>query len=231
VGAGQDFRVRSDNGNLTVSTAVAADNIALVTGSELSISGQALGSDMFIDDDLIAGSNLVLLSNGNIFKNSGSTITAPSIGLGAAGRIGSIEGAFDFNAELLALNAGESFLAPSTPPDDVPSVTSAGVTVNAQGAVPDPDPDPDPDPGPGPEPTPDPDPVTNPVPEVITIPDDKIVLFIDPSVLAQNNVDLVEEDIEELLEIEKLLSDLLDPQIPALGWWNDEDFLRRKFRR
>ena len=53
----------------------------------------------------------------------------------------------------------------------------------------------------------------------------------DPSVFAQNNVGLIDDELRTLLEIDILYDRLFDPTAIPIGWWNDDDFLKRKFRR
>lgn len=221
VGAGNEFRVRNDNGDLTISTAVQATDLAFVTGSSLAIPAQATGPGIFVNGNVTATGSLVFLSAGDLSLGTGGSVTADSLGLGAGGGIGTSGSTFAFSANNLAVNGPIDFLAPSSPPTDTPSVTSVGVTVNAQTTPP-------PSPEPEPEPEPDP-PITGEsvVVEVVLSPREEI----DSSVFAQDNVDLVEQTLSDILNETSILVDPLDPTAPLpLDWYNDEEFLRKKWR-
>ena len=52
-----------------------------------------------------------------------------------------------------------------------------------------------------------------------------------PAVLSQNNVELVEEALQEILTENPSVVYDEDPTERPKGWFNDEDILKRKFRR
>jgi filamentous hemagglutinin family protein len=218
LGAGQDLRVRVDNGDLTLSGDLTATDAAFVAGTALTIAAQTVGPDIFINSNVTTTQNLVFLSAGDIVMGVGPVLNAGGgLGLGAGGTIGP-NNPVVYNAPTLSLNPGNANVQASTTSTGVPFVTSVGVTVNAQANVP--------DPGPGPDPVPDPEFPTDDFPGT-EIRDDDIF----GSELAQDNVDLVDEDLAQMLEVQQLLDIDWDPTLPPVGWWDDDDFLRKKFRR
>ena len=129
VGASNDFRVRSDFNDLTVSTDINATNIALVTGTELDIAPQVSPADVILNNNINAtGGNLVIVATGDIVQNAG-TLSANQLGLGSPGAVGTTGSPISFTANDLALFSNTNNLNPTSPPNSVPSVTSVGVSV------------------------------------------------------------------------------------------------------
>ena len=219
LGADQDLRIRVDNGDLTLSNDITATNAAFVAGTDLTLNAQTTGPDIFINGNVNAGQNLVFLATGDIVSGTGALVQVPggSLGLGAGGQVGPTN-PVNINAANLALNPAGGNTQSTTTPNPVTSVTAVGVTVNAQSNNPTPDP------------TPGPQTVIVTVllnPSDINAPGE---LF-DPAVLAQNNVELVEQNLQQLLQLSALPGELTDPSWVPSGWWDDEDFMRKKFRR
>jgi hypothetical protein len=232
VGASNDFRVRSDFNDLTVSTDINATNIALVTGTELDIAPQVSPADVILNNNINAtGGNLVIVATGDIVQNAG-TLSANQLGLGSPGAVGTTGSPISFTANDLALFSNTNNLNPTSPPNSVPSVTSVGVSVFSGSPT---------TPPVTPPITPT-EPPTNPPPQV-PVPEGSVVVDVvlepfrgldeefDPSVFAQNNVGLIDDELRTLLEIDILYDRLFDPTAIPIGWWNDDDFLKRKFRR
>ena len=224
-GAVQDLRIRVDNGDLTLSNDLAATNAAFVAGTDLTINAQTTGPDIFINGNVTAGQNLVFLAPGDIVSGTGSQIqvtgTSGSLGLGAGGQVGPTN-PVNISVPNLALNPANGNIQAATTPTSVATVTAVGVTVNAQTT--------NPPPTPTPPPTPEPQTVTVTVllnPSGVNTAGD---LF-DPAVLAQNNVELVEQNLQQLLQLSALPGEFTDPSWVPTGWWDDEDFMRKKFRR
>ncbi|MCA9777826.1 MAG: filamentous hemagglutinin N-terminal domain-containing protein, partial [Candidatus Eremiobacteraeota bacterium] len=239
VGAANDFRVINEGDSLTVSTDINATNIGLATGTNTEIGAQALGGDIILNNSVIASQNLVILAGGtgNIIQNGG-ILQADKMGLGSNGTVGTPgNGIILLNTNELALFSLTNQLNPDPPPTPVAQVNSVGLTVN-QGTADPPPPDPDPDPDPNP------DPGTPTTPEV---PDGSIVVdvvleptgleqqfeeeIVDGNVFAQNNVTLVDEYVLELIYGDSYWDGIFDPTYIPGGWWDDDDFLKRKFRR
>ena len=162
---------------------------------------------------------------GDIVSGTGSQIqvtgTSGSLGLGAGGQVGPTN-PVNISVPNLALNPANGNIQAATTPTSVATVTAVGVTVNAQTT--------NPPPTPTPPPTPEPQTVTVTVllnPSGVNTAGD---LF-DPAVLAQNNVELVEQNLQQLLQLSALPGEFTDPSWVPTGWWDDEDFMRKKFRR
>ena len=213
VGAQDELRVRVDDGDLTVSTDLTATDLALVAGTTLDISPQTAAQDIFLNGNITAANNLVIIAAGEILQSAG-TLSASAIGLGAGGQIGTPTNPLSLNAGQFASNQLNPNVAFGTPPTQVSSVTSVGATVNAQ--------------------TVDPEVVTPPeevflengvVVGVVLYPDEEI----DGSVFAQDNVDLV-EDFLRTLDEDSVLDELTDPTGTILQWYEDDEFLRQKRR-
>ena len=215
VGAQNDFRVRVDNGDLTVSTDVTANDIALVGGSDLEIAPQTTAQDVFLAGNVSAANNLVVIAAGDIVPVSGS-LSANGIGLGAGGNIGTASNPVFLDASQLTLNKPGAHIQTGSTPTNVDSVTAAGATVNAQTVNPNEEID---------------DAVSDFPPGAIGV---EVVLFpqdtVAGSVFAQDNVDMVEDFLETLRDPEDILEDVLDPTSMPLDWYNDDDFLRQKWR-
>jgi filamentous hemagglutinin family protein len=258
VGAGGQFRVRVDNGDLRISTDIVANEAAFVAGTNLTVNAQTTGPDIFLDGNITTTGNLVLSSEGDIVQGTGSLTVGGggSLGLGArTGTIGTAANPIQINTPNLTLSNPNGEVQFTTPPTDVDSTTAVGVTINAQapggGGAATPNPDPT-DPTQPPDPTeptqppnPNPDQPTgpqNPGPtpefpdneerEVVMIPSEVRELEeTDPNIFAQDNVTLVEEDLEQVERLDNLLDELTDPTAIPLGWWNDDELLKKKFRR
>ena len=239
VGATDDFRVINNQNDLIVSTNINATNIGLATGTNTEIGAQTLGGDIILNNNVIASGNLVLLAggNGNIVRNSG-ILQANQMGLGSNGTVGTPgNGIILLNTNELALFAFTSQLNTDPAPTPVAQVSSVGLTVNQGTANP-------PPPPPPPDPDPDPDPEPNPNPPTPEVPDGSIVVevvleptgseqfeeIVDGTVFAQNNVGLVDDYVLELLNEDSYWNGIFDPTYVPSGWWDDDDFLRRKFR-
>ena len=240
VGATDDFRVINNQNDLVVSTDINATNIGLATGTNTEIGAQTLGGDIILNNSVVASGNLVLLAggNGNIVRNSG-ILQANQMGLGSNGTVGTPgNGIILLNTNELALFAFTSQLNTDPPPTSVAQVSSVGLTVNQGTANPPPPPDPDPDPDPDPGPNPNPNPPTPEVPdgsivvEVVLEPtgSEQFEEIVDGAVFAQNNVGLVDDYVLELINEDSYWNGIFDPTYVPGGWWDDDDFLRRKFR-
>ena len=224
-GAVGDLRIQAGTGNLTVSTDLTVGGeAALVTGADLEINPQFLPNSVFLNNSITSGQNLVILSNGDIVQNSG-LLTAPAIGLGANGSIGSVGSPINIQTSELALNPSTGQVFDADGFTEVQSVSAVGVTVN-QGAPP-----PPPDPEPPIEPVVPPVVPNEPTDPFIVDGSDLVIpeFEVFESSFAQNNPDLVESYLDEVLTDLEYLE--LDPTGIPLGWYNDDDFLNKKFRR
>lgn len=225
LGAGLDLRVRADNGDLTLTGDIVATDAAFVAGTDLTINAQTTSPDIFINGDVDTTQNMAFLAVGDIVPGAGSVLTVGptgALGLGAGGQIGAVNPVV-INTPNLALNPSTGNIQAATTPTPVATVTSVGVTVNAQTAPPN----------------------NNPPTQTVTVnvtlqpvvpdpPADPVIIpevLPEPQVLAQDNVDLVDSDIAQLLAVQDLIEDVLDPTAIPVGWWDDEDFMRKKFRR
>ena len=226
-GTGQDLRIQVDLGTLSIDSTIAAGgDAAFVTGAALTISPQGNPNSVVINGPMSAGNNLNIISQADIDYVSGS-VTAPNLGLGAAGTVGSPTAPVVIDTDNLALRPGPGNV------DDIPGgnsfnfvgrVDAVGTSVlsNIVG--------PGPGGGPGPVPPPTPPPTPAPAP-VATIPNPNPGGT--PSI-PQNNTDLVEDDLEDGeggFDPFREIGSVMDPSVPILGWWDDEDLLRKKFRR
>jgi filamentous hemagglutinin family protein len=205
VGAQNDFRVRVDNGDLTVSTDVSASDIALIGGTNLEISPQTTAQDVFLAGNVSATGSLVVIAAGDIIPVSG-TLSANAIGLGAGGNIGTAGNPVNLNANELAMNQPGGNVQTTGTPVSVASVTAAGATVNAQATS-----------------TPTDGTI---VVDVILYPSEEVP----GEVFAQDDPDMIEEFLEELRYPEDILEEVLDPTSIPVDWYNDDDFLQRKWR-
>lgn len=212
VGAQNELRVRVDEGDLTVSTDLTANDIALIAGNTLDISAQTAAQDIFLNSNITAGNNLVIIAAGDIVQNAG-TLSAGSVGLGAGGLIGSSANPLNLNASQFASNQLNPNVVFGTPPTPVSSVTSVGATVNAQTVD-----DEVVTPGLTPE--------NGVVVEVVLYPDEEEIRGPE---FAQDNVDLV-EDFLRTLDQDSILEELTDPTGTILQWYEDDEFLRKKQR-
>ena len=226
--AGDEFRVRSDLSDLTVSTDIEAYDVALVAGTQLQIPAQlAVPPNIILNNDVTAGDNLVLVAQGNVIQNGGR-VSSFNLGLGANGTVGTPGSPIVIEAQNLSLYSSSSNLSSS--PDPVNSVTSVEVTVN-QGNPPAPTPPIDPTPPPTPV-TPETPPGPQTPPGERFFSDDQPRFDDDDrtgSEFAQNDVDLVEKYTQSLIgsgQWDFYYEDVLIP----LNWWDDEDLLKRKFR-
>jgi filamentous hemagglutinin family protein len=230
-GAVGDLRIQAGTGNLTVSTDLTVGGeTALVTGADLDINPQFLPNSVFLNNSITSGQNLVILSNGDIVQNSG-LLTAPAIGLGANGTVGAIGSPVNIQTNELALNPSTGHVFDSDGFTPVQSVSAVGVTVN-QGAPPPPPPPPEPEPPVEPEvPVVPPTPPNEPTGPFIVDGNELIIpeFEVFESSFAQNNPDRVESYLDEVLTDLEYLE--LDPTKIPLGWYNDDDFLNKKFRR
>ena len=226
-GAVGDLRIQAGTGNLTLSTDLTVGGeTALVTGASLDINPQFLPNSVFLNNSITSGQNLVILSNGDIVQNSG-LLTAPAIGLGANGTVGSVGSPVNIQTNELALNPSTGNVFDSDGFTEVQSVSAVGVTVN-QGAPPPPEPEPPVEPEVPVVPPVVPNEPTGPF---IVNGGDLLIPEIEvfESSFAQNNPDLVESYLDEVLTDLDYLE--LDPTGIPLGWYNDDDFLNKKFRR
>ena len=156
-----------------------------------------------------------MIAAGDIVPVSGS-LSANGIGLGAGGNIGTASNPVFLDASQLTLNKPGAHIQTGSTPTNVDSVTAAGATVNAQTVNPNEEID---------------DAVSDFPPGAIGV---EVVLFpqdtVAGSVFAQDNVDMVEDFLETLRDPEDILEDVLDPTSMPLDWYNDDDFLRQKWR-
>ena len=215
---GGDLRTIVSDGTLTLETDLqVAGQTALVTGTNLVSAQTPLPNSMFLNGSITSGQDLVLLSQGDIIHLSG-TLTAPRIGLGANGTIGSSANPVQVVTNEMAVNPFEAQVVDPDGFTVVDSVTAVGVTVN-QGAPVPPDPEP---------PIP---PVVPPVvppgipPSVFQPPVDIAETELSSEIFSQDNTEMVEEVLEILLETETLIE--YDPTLPPVL---DEDLLNRKRR-
>ena len=212
-GAGGELRVQNLGGDLNLDAdLVSIGDAALVNGSDLTLGQTTSVGDINLNGSLTVadGLNLVVLSDGNINYLSGK-LTAPNIGLGAKGTIGSTAQPVSVDTLQLTVNplganvvSDEGFTAS-------PATSAVGITVN-QGVTP------------PPPPVPDPVPIPTVEPPVF----DEPVAFEEP--LSQNNTDLVEETLIWAIGFEPADLVELDPTRPPVLWPEDE-FLQKKFRR
>ena len=212
-GAGGELRVQNLGGDLNLDAdLVSIGDAALVNGSDLTLGQTTSVGDINLNGSLTVadGLNLVVLSDGNINYLSGK-LTAPNIGLGAKGTIGSTAQPVSVDTLQLTVNplganvvSDEGFTAS-------PATSAVGITVN-QGVAP------------PPPPVPDPVPIPTVEPPVF----DEPVAFEEP--LSQNNTDLVEETLIWAIGFEPADLVELDPTRPPVLWPEDE-FLQKKFRR
>lgn len=224
---GGDMRVRLDqNGALTVSAPYQANNLALVTGSTLTTNQAAPSpSNIVVNANLSASRNLVLLSSGDIVGRSG-TITAPNLGLGATGSIGSTGSPLSIATDNLSVNQTAPFLTDPNGFATTPSVTASGVTVGNRLQLATPAPPTAPPPVAAPPAAPPTAEPPTPVSTVIRVetaepdPDGRL-----PEALSADNAGQVEEAIDEALFSGDAVGDEA-----LLEWWEDESLLRKKNR-
>ena len=201
-GADGDLRIRVTAGSLNVNSDLdIGGNGALVTGS--AITGSVLGgNNIILNNSVSSENNLVILSQGSLQQASG-TVSAPSLGLGAAGDIGSTTAPIQIQTDNLAINRVDGQVNDPNGFTEVDSVTANGVTVNRAIA-----------------------PVgTTPPPAVAA----EAAPVVTPEAFAQNEVDLVEDVIRTFgdVDVERIIR--LDPsRLPVRI--SDEEFLRKKFR-
>ena len=223
-GAGGDLRVQAQNGNIRLNTDLTSGGeTALVSGTNLTVNAQTLPNSVFLNGNLTATQSMVVISTGDVVYQSG-TLTSPSIGIGAAGSIGTTTDPVQIQTDNLALNPAGGQVNDPDGFTTVSSVSAAGATVN-QGTT-----------------------NTNGngggtggatvTVTVVLVPDGvDSGIFIDdsglPQALAQNNVEMVETVLNDILgQPTGFNYQEPDPtRPPNYGWFNDEEFLNRKFRR
>ena len=229
-GTGGDLRVRNSGGELTVAADIeAGGDIALITGNSLTINQAPLPNSVLLNGSITAGDSLVVISAGDINQASG-VLTAPKIGLGAVGQIGTVGQPISVVTNEMALNPLNAQISDPDGFTAVASVNAVGATVN-QG-VPTPPP---------PPPTPPPDPVVPPEP---VVPPDTVIppSAFEPPVdfsptedfaaeaFSANNTEMVEEVFAILEMLDEPLVEEDPSRVPIL-WPEDEDFMQKKFRR
>ena len=218
--AGNNMRINVANGNLTINSPLTAGaEMALVTGSTFNITPQfvANGGDLVLNQNVGGGASFVGVAGLSIVQgNPAATINSPQVGLAANGNIGTAAAPIDTTGTTgISLNTLNSAFINQTGIPRVPSVSAVGVTVfdNGVGI------------GGGGGGTPAPGPGT----PGVTTPDPTTPL-VDTS-LPQNRTELVEENLADPNLVIGDFTWLNDPSLPILGWWDDDDFLRKKFRR
>ena len=225
-GAGGDLRVQAQNGNIRLNTDLTSGGeTALVSGTNLTVNAQTLPNSVFLNGNLNATQSLVVVSSGDVVYQSG-TLTSPSIGIGAAGSIGTTTEPVQIQADNLALNPAGGQVNDPDGFTTVNSVSAAGATVN-QGTTNTND-----NGGGG---------TTGGSTVTVTVVLDPGTvaggIFVNddglPQALAQNNVNMVEEILTDMLgQPTGFNYQEPDPtRPPNKGWFNDEDLLKRKFRR
>ena len=226
-GAGGDLRVQAQNGNVRLNTDLTSGGeTALVSGTNLTVNAQTLPNSVFLNGNLTATQSLVVISTGDVVYQSG-TLTSPKIGIGAAGSIGTTTEPVQIQTDNLALNPAGGQVNDPDGFTTVNSVSAAGATVN-QGTT-----------------------NTNnngggggttggtTVTVTVVLDPGNVAsgVFLNdgalPQALAQNNVDMVEEVLTDMLgQPTGFNYQEADPtRPPNKGWFNDEDLLKRKFRR
>ena len=225
-GTGGDLRVRNSGGNLTVDTdIVAGGDAALITGSNLTVNQAPLPNSILFNGSVTAGDSLVVISAGDINQSSGN-LTAPKIGLGAVGQIGTAGQPISVVTDEMALNPLSAQVSDPNGFTPVASVSAVGATVN-QG-VPTPDPEPEPEPVVPPNPITPPDTVIPP--SAFEPPADFVQDEFAAEAFSANNTEMV----EEIFAVLEMLDDPIveeDPTRVPILWPEDEDFLQKKFRR
>ena len=226
-GAGGDLRVRVADGDLNIDTdLVVGEQAALLTGSNDVVGQGNLPNSINLNGSVSAGQSLVLISQGDINHTSG-TLSAPAIGLGANGIIGTAANPVQLATNTLAVNPFEAQVNDPDGFTTVSSVSAVGATVN-QG-VPQPPEPPTPEP-----PTPEPEVPITPgeiPPSAFQEPQDFIFEedLVQSEIFSQNQTALVEELLDMLLDPDYIEVEEVDPtRIPVI---DDEDFLQKKFRR
>ena len=226
-GAGGDLRVQAQNGNIRLNTDLTSGGeTALVSGTNLTVNAQTLPNSVFLNGNLNATQSLVVVSSGDVIYQSG-TLTSPNIGIGAAGSIGTTTEPVQIQTDNLALNPAGGQVNDPDGFTTVNSVSAAGATVN-QGTTN------TNDNGGGGGTTGG---TTVTVTVVLDPSNVGSGVFLNdgelPQALAQNNVDMVEEVLTDLLgQPTGFNYQEADPtRSPNKGWFNDEDLLKRKFRR
>ncbi len=221
-GAGEDLRVRAQNGSLRISSDLSAGgDAALVSGSRLEAGrAQTVPGSVVLDGNVTAGGNLVVVSSGSITQTNG-LLSAPSVGLGAGTTLGSTTQPINVATNNAAITSGGTpNVVDANGYTTVPQVTAVGTTVNGQIA-----------PVPPTPPTPNP---PTPPQEVTTssYPNDIFPGIADQYPLSQDRIEHTERDQQENREqLDQSLSgqDQVDP--PRSWWGDDEDFLRHKSRK
>ena len=232
--------MRVTDGTLTVNEdRTVSQEAALISGTT-SVLGQTTtaNTNIVLNGNLTAGQSLVVLTgNGTIQQQSG-TLTAPAIGLGAPGGIGTVATPIQIQAnDLLARNPELGNVADTNGFVVTPSVSAAGATVNQANTPPPPI-------TPPPTTPPPTTPATPAVPATVAVAvaltpalsaDAPTVIpeagvAIEPTSFAQNNDALVEEVIDILKDFNPETFPDIDHTLPPVQVTDDE-FLRKKFRR
>lgn len=220
---GGDLRVQTVNGELNVNTAVAAAaDVALVSGASFVVNPQTTPGNINIDGDITGLQNVVLIAEGDITHTNG-VVRAPNVGLGSGGSIGTTANPIQLEADNVAVSPANAVINDPNGFTTVNQVSAVGATVN-QGNVP-------------PPPQPPGGTVTVNVtllPEAREVDDDGLRLPLEDAdfePFAQNNLELIENVLQDILRLNPAEQIELDPTRLPSGWFDDEDFLRRKFRR
>ena len=163
----------------------------------------------------------MVISAGDISQTSG-VLTAPKIGLGAVGQIGSPSQPINVVTDEMALNPLNAQVSDPDGFTPVASVSAAGATVNQQTLPP-----------PPPDPVVPPEPVIPPVippsafePPADFLPNEDFVA----EAFSANNTEMVEEVFAILEMLDEPLVEEDPSRVPIL-WPEDEDFMQKKFRR
>ena len=221
-GAGGDLRVRNSGGDLTLEADLdSGGEAALLTGDNLTVTQGGLANSVFLNGSLTAADSLVVISAGDISQTSG-VLTAPKIGLGAVGQIGSPSQPINVVTDETALNPLNAQVSDPDGFTPVASVSAAGATVNQQTLPP-----------PPPDPVVPPEPVIPPVippsafePPADFLPNEDFVA----EAFSANNTEMVEEVFAILEMLDEPLVEEDPSRVPIL-WPEDEDFMQKKFRR
>ena len=221
-GAGGDLRVRNSGGDLTLEADLdSGGEAALLTGDNLTVTQGGLANSVFLNGSLTAADSLVVISAGDISQTSG-VLTAPKIGLGAVGQIGSPSQPINVVTDEMALNPLNAQVSDPDGFTPVASVSAAGATVNQQTLPP-----------PPPDPVVPPEPVIPPVippsafePPADFLPNEDFVA----EAFSANNTEMVEEVFAILEMLDEPLVEEDPSRVPIL-WPEDEDFMQKKFRR
>ena len=181
---------------------------------------------MVINGDITAGQNLVIISNGDVTRTAG-TIRSDNIGIGAQGTIGTSTANIPLETETLALSPENGFVSDTDGFEPAEQVSAVGATVNQGSPM-----------TPTRPTTPTPVAVTLPVTVALTsllipdaLPDALAQVATQPEIFAQNSADLVEAALVGVIQLNPAeLRDIDPTRIPSI-WFDDEQFLRQKFRR